>query len=81
MIEYLKIEITPTNFADTRLRELKIIIQDSRTGEFGSTQIIEPDDLMSFFDQIWERAGKEIQKHLKESSPVPLQAPESPVSG
>ena len=83
MIEYLKIEITPTHFAETELRELKIIIRDSRTGEFGSTQIIKPDELVSFFDQIWESAGKKLLHFLKESRsevspPVPIGVPERP---
>ncbi len=86
MIKYLKIEITPTTFArtDSDLRELKIQIHDSRLGEFGRTQILEPDELVSHFDQIWSCAGKELLHCLKESKDktdaiVPLQVPESPV--
>jgi len=84
VIEYLRIEIRPTCFAGNDVKELNIKISDSRAGEFGSTRIIEPDELVSFFDQIWECAGKTLLYYLKESrdktsSLVSLQAPESPV--
>ncbi len=80
MIEYLKIKITPTTFAraDSDLRELKIQIHDSRLGEFGKTQILEPDELVSFFDQIWSCAGKELLGYLKGSGDkTPLSAHDS----
>jgi hypothetical protein len=85
MIDYLKIEITPFSFAvedSCVLRKLRIKIDSSDKPSFTRDLVLEPDELVSFFDQIWECAGKDILKHLKESkapSTAPTQAPESPV--
>jgi len=78
MIEYLKIEITPTHFAETEMKELRIQIKSYGKDLFEKRQLCEPDELVSFFDQIWECAGREILKVLKESKeshPVPIGVP------
>lgn len=67
MIEYLKIEITPTHFTGMEAKELKIRIERSGKEPLFRSQIIEPDELVSFFDQIWDCAKKEVLKALKEN--------------
>lgn len=82
MIEYLRVAIEPIHFTGTDMKKLHIRIKDSRYPEASRDQLIESDELISFFDQIWDCAKSEVLKVLKEPlSPVPLQAPESPVSG
>lgn len=65
MIEYLKIEIRPTHFSETDLKELVISVNISGKPPFGRIQIIEQDELVSFFEQIWDCAGKELLKAIK----------------
>lgn len=66
MIERLNIEIKPTSFAGTQAKELKIKIDCTGKPPVYKTRICEPDELISYFDQIWDCAKKEILKILKE---------------
>lgn len=65
MIEYLKIEITPTMFVDRVSKELKIEVNISGKPPYVRMEICEVDDLNSFFDQIFDRAKQEIRQILK----------------
>ena len=80
MIEYLKIEIMPYCFAGTDVRQFRIQVKDSRKPEFQREQICEPDDLISFFDQIWDCAKREVLEAIKSevSPPAPIGASQRP---
>ena len=65
MIEYLNVEITPTRFAETKVKELRIRIKSNRKGVFEKRKLCYPDELVSFFDQIWDCAKSEVLKALK----------------
>ena len=78
MIEYLKIEIIPKCFAETEVRELSIRI-DVNGERFEKREHLYPNDLVSYFDRIFECSKKEFLKVLKEAetpSPVPVGVPE-----
>ena len=80
MIEYLKIEIIPYRFAGTDVRQFRIQVKDSCKPEFQREQICEPDDLVSFFDLIWDCAKQEVLKAItaEVSSTVPAGASQRP---
>ncbi|MCK5016950.1 MAG: hypothetical protein KAS32_07740 [Candidatus Peribacteraceae bacterium] len=82
MIDYLKVEIVPAHFAETEVKELRIKVKEYGKDCFEKRQLITPDELVSFFEQIWDCAGKEILKALKDkaetSSPVPVGASQRP---
>lgn len=66
MIERLMIEIKPTSFAGTQAKELCIKINCTGKQPVYKAQICEPDELMSFYDQIWDCAKRETLKLLKD---------------
>lgn len=66
MIEHLKIEITPVNYAETTVKSLKIELQVAGKPTSHFEQHCDPDDFVSFFDQIFDCAKKEILERLKE---------------
>lgn len=65
MIEYLKIEIRPRHIFKIESKELIIKIETSDKPVFERRQMCAPDDLVSFFDQIFDCAKKEVLKALK----------------
>lgn len=65
MIKYLKVVIKPVHFSGTDMRKLHIRIKDSRYPEHFFERLCELDELVSFFEQIWDCAGKEILNALK----------------
>ena len=67
-MEYLKVEIIPEKFHNRTMRRLKIRTKISGKELVSTEEICNPDDLVSFFDQIWGRAKKEILKLLKEDT-------------
>lgn len=64
MIEYLKIEISPSRFAHTEDKQLSIQIK-SNGRRYERTEICAADDLTSFFDQIFDCAKTQIKQALK----------------
>lgn len=64
MIEYLKIEITPCRFAGIESKKLEIKIETDKKPEFQKSEIHLSNDLISFFDQIFDCAKREILKAL-----------------
>jgi len=82
MIEYLKIEIIPVHFTGTGTKELRIRINYSGgVGIVETRRLCEPDELVSFFDQIWDCAKGKLLELLKNDmipSSVPAGIPGRP---
>ena len=68
MINNLRIEITPVILAKTAAKRLKIELQVSGKPTIHFEQHSEPDDFVSFFDQIFDCAKSQILKHLEEKT-------------
>jgi hypothetical protein len=63
MIEHLAITIEPVTYTDG-VKELRIhTFMDGQ--EYHTRQILRNDELQSFFEQIWERAGREVLARLR----------------
>jgi hypothetical protein len=75
MIDYLKVEIVPAHFAETEVKELRIRVKEYGKDCFEKRQLITPDELVSFFEQIWDCAGKEILNALKDKAEHLSQCP------
>lgn len=65
MIESLKVEITPTHVAKTDTKEFRIRLKVYGKDLVEKRQLCEPDELSSFFDQMFDCAKQEILKELK----------------
>lgn len=65
MIEYLKVEIVPERIFDVYLAKLHIKVESSRKPEVHFEKICSPDELTSFFDQIFDCAKREVLQILK----------------
>jgi hypothetical protein len=66
MIEHLKIEITPVNYVETLVKRLKIELQVTGKPKSHFERHCDPDDFVSFFDQIFDCAKNQIRAHLEE---------------
>lgn len=61
----LYIEIVPyRSFRGTADTELRIKIVSYPGEEVHLSKIVAEDDLISFFDQVWEKAGRQIKEAL-----------------
>ena len=66
MIRRLNIEIKPETLGNTEVKKLHIRIDCVGKPTVEKTQLCEPDELLSFFEQIWDCAKSEILRILKE---------------
>lgn len=64
MIERIRIDITPENIGDTEVKRLNIRIDSFGKPTAQKSQLVEPNELLSFYDQIWDCAKKELLRLL-----------------
>ncbi len=66
MIEYLQITIKPWAYENNEAKRLEIIIKTSRKPEVSLAEVHRANDLVSFFDQIFDCAKQKLLQELKD---------------